>query len=95
MVWSLNCQAGYSQIMFRLQCKEGTETDQDSPALAQEMKLEVKHRRSEHGRVLESSESYGGFPSILHVSLIKVKKYLRTFFMKDKTEQFSDFIFGW
>lgn len=49
---------------------------------------------SGHGRVLESSESYGGFPSILHASLAKVKKNLETFFMKAKIEQFSDFIFG-
>lgn len=53
-----------------------------------------KQRCSGYGRVLESSESYGGFPSILHASLAKVKKNLGTFFMKDKTEQFSDFIFG-
>lgn len=73
--------------MFRLQCKEGMKADEDSPVLAQEMKLGVKHRCIGHGRVLESSESYGGFPSILHVSLAKAKNNLGIFFIKDKTEQ--------
>lgn len=69
------------------------EADQHSPALAEEIKLANKDAvgMAESWRVLRAME---GSPQFSMHHLLKLKKNLGTFFMKDKIEQFSDFIFG-